>query len=142
LDEKDPSVKWLRIRPRVSSLGHTFYRTTGDLMLDDWSRGASSRTATGMPALWLGATALLAVTGLAIAFLGNARLSLLAYVIVLVLGTACLAMFRWAEATRSLRPDYVIPARWKRRASIVPTVLLLVCCTGNAFVWATEVAKI
>jgi hypothetical protein len=111
-------------------------------MSEDWSGGALSRTATGLPALWLGATALLTVTGLFIAVLGNAELSLIAYVVVLVLGTACLAMFRWTEATRSLQPDYVIPARWKRRASIVPGILLLLCCAGNAFVWATEVAKI
>lgn len=111
-------------------------------MSRDRSRGPSSGTGAGLPALWLGATALLTVAGLGIAFLGNAALSLMAYVVVLVLGTACLAMFRWAEARRSLQPDYVIPARWKRRASLVPGLLLLLCCAGNAFVWATEVAKI
>ena len=110
-------------------------------MSEDWSRGASPRTAKGLPALWLSATALLTVIGLVIALLGKPEWSLLAYAVVLVLGTACLAMFRWTEATRSLQPDYVIPARWKRRASFVPGLLLLLCCAANAFVWATEVAK-
>lgn len=111
-------------------------------MSDDWSRDASSRMATVMPDLWLGLTALFAVSGLVIAGLGDPQLSLIAYVIVLLLGTTCLAMYRWSEASRSLRPDYVIPARWKRRASILPALLFMMCCAGNALVWATEVAKI
>ena len=110
-------------------------------MSDDWSRGASSRPSFAMPVLWLGSTTLLAVAGLLFASLGNPELSLIVYLMVLVLGTACLAMYRWTDASRSLRPDYVISPRWKRRASILPAVLLLLCCASNAFVWATEVAK-
>jgi hypothetical protein len=110
-------------------------------MSDDWTRGAPSR-ASSVTGLWLVAATLLAGVGLAIALLQNAQLSTIAYAVVLVVGTTCLAMHRWTEATRSLQPDYVIPSRFKRRASVVPAILLLACCAGNAFVWATEVAKV
>lgn len=110
-------------------------------MSDDWTRGAPSRAST-LTSLWLVAATVLAGIGLVIAFIGNAQLSVIAYAVVLVVGTACLAMHRWTEATRSLQPDYVIPSRFKRRASVVPAILLLACCAGNAFVWATEVAKV
>lgn len=110
-------------------------------MSDDWTRGAPSR-ASRMTAVWLVAATLLAGVGLVIALLQNAQLSMIAYAVVLVVGTTCLAMHRWTEATRSLQPDYVIPSRFKRRASVVPAILLLACCAGNAFVWATEVAKV
>jgi len=89
----------------------------------------------------LAATAVLGLVGLLVAVLQRSTLSLAAYFVVLLLGTASIAYHRWYEARRSMQPDHVLPPRWQRRAALVPVALLLFSCIANAFVWATEAAK-
>lgn len=91
-------------------------------------------------ALLAGAFAV-AVLGLLVAWGGDATSCLIAYCIVLVLGTGCLAGYRYAEVRRSLRPDQVLEPRWLRRLATLPAALVILSCLANAFVWATEVSK-
>ena len=88
------------------------------------------------------AAAFVGVVGLGAAALGSNQLSFAAYLGVLVLGTGVIAAYRWLEVRRSLRADYVISPRWQRRLALVPVVLILGACAANAYVWATELAKI
>ncbi len=91
-------------------------------------------------ALLAGALAV-AVLGLLVAWGGNATGALVAYFVVLVLGTGCLAGYRYAEVRRSLSPDHVLEPRWMRRLATAPAALVILSCLANAFVWATEVSK-
>lgn len=89
----------------------------------------------------LAATLVLALLGLIVAFLQRSTLSLVAYFVVLLLGTVLVAYHRWYEARRSMLPDHVLPPRWQRRLALLPVVFLILSCVANAFVWATEAAK-
>ena len=89
----------------------------------------------------LGATLVLGVLGLVVALLQRSTLSLVAYFVVLLLGTVLVGYHRWYEARRSMRPDHVLPSRWQRRLALLPVVFLILSCLANAFIWATEAAK-
>ena len=61
--------------------------------------------------------------------------------LVLLVCTGLVAYHRWLEAHVSLRPDHVLPPRWRRRLALLPVALFLLACMANALVWATEAAK-
>lgn len=93
------------------------------------------------PAIGMGGAVLVALVGLGIASLGRPQLSLLAYVLVLVLGVGCIAAYRYLSMRRTLSTRGDVVSRQQRRLALVPVALVFLSCAANAFVWASEVAK-
>ena len=84
---------------------------------------------------------LVAAAGLVIATLDQPFLSLVAYVAVLVLGVAFIALYRYRSIMRTLSTQSHVVSRSQRRLALIPVLLVFVACAANAFVWASEVAK-
>src|SRR3954451_10270258 len=82
-----------------------------------------------------------AAAGLGVAFLGRYQLSALAYVLVLVLGVAFIAAYRYWSMRRTISTRGYVVSRARRRLALLPVALVFLSCAANAFVWASEIAK-
>jgi hypothetical protein len=82
-----------------------------------------------------------AVAGLGVATLGHYQFSLVAYVVVLMLGVALIAAYRYLSMRRTVSTSGHVVSRGERRLGRVLVVLVFLSCAANAFVWASEVAK-
>jgi hypothetical protein len=63
------------------------------------------------------------------------------YVLVVVLGVACIALYRYLSMRRTLSTRGYVMSRAKRRLALLPVGLVFLSCAANAFVWASEIAK-
>ncbi len=82
-----------------------------------------------------------AAAGLGVSSLGRYQLSLLTYVLVLVLGVAFMAAYRYLSMRRTMSTRGYVVSRAGRRLALLPVALVFLSCAANAFVWASEVAK-
>ena len=84
---------------------------------------------------------LIAAAALLVPVLSHPGWSLIAYVLVLVVATGLLAWHRYATGQASKDRNFV-SRRWVRRLAVIAAVLIVLACAANAFVWATEAAKL
>lgn len=93
------------------------------------------------PVIGIAGAFLVALAGLVVSTFGRYQFSFAAYVLVLVLGVALIALYRYSSMKRTLSTSGYVVSRAQRRLALLPVILIFVSCAANAFVWASEVAK-